>query len=107
MNKSRFTNLDFIKVIIATLIVFHHYQYLSGIKFNHINFYGGRIYYGYLVELFFMISGFLMQKSYEHKEINKDISNVYNINDIYDNRYGNHRRDEILVCSNDYKFIID
>ena len=68
MDKSRLTSLDFIKVIIATLIVFHHYQYLSGVKFNHINFYGGRIYYGYLVELFFMISGFLMQKSYEHKE---------------------------------------
>lgn len=50
---------DLLKIISATLIVFHHYQQLFSIRFEHINFFGGFTSFGILVELFFMISGFL------------------------------------------------
>ena len=52
-------SLDFLKSIASILIVFHHYQQDFSARFNGINFFGGRIYFGYLVELFFMISGYL------------------------------------------------
>ena len=54
--------LDFFKIIATILIVWHHYQQSLEIKFNRINFYYGKFYFGYLVELFFAISGFLMFK---------------------------------------------
>lgn len=59
MEKKRLCNLDILKIVSATFIVFHHYQQVSGASFNGFNFYGGKISWGYLVELFFMISGFL------------------------------------------------
>ena len=42
------------------MIVFHHYQQILNIEFESINFYGGKFYFGYLVEFFFLVSGFLM-----------------------------------------------
>ena len=59
ISEKRYYNLDIIKMISSILIVFHHYQQLSGITFDGINFYGGKFLFGYLVELFFMISGFV------------------------------------------------
>lgn len=60
MKTKRIFALDFIKIMATCLIIFHHYQQIIGVWYeNHINFYGGIISYGYLVELFFMISGFL------------------------------------------------
>jgi len=50
---------DVIKPVAATLIVFHHYQQVFKCEFSGINFYSGLFNFGYLVELFFMISGFL------------------------------------------------
>jgi peptidoglycan/LPS O-acetylase OafA/YrhL len=50
---------DYIKIIAASLIVLHHYQQVFVCQFSGFNFYGGRIGFGYLVELFFTISGFL------------------------------------------------
>ena len=42
------------------LIVFHHYQQIAdAFGENGINLWGGDFYFGYLVELFFMISVFL------------------------------------------------
>ena len=62
--KQRYYNLDLIKVVASILIVFHHYQQLSGAVFDGVNFFGGgRFYWGYLVELFFVISGFVMASS--------------------------------------------
>jgi peptidoglycan/LPS O-acetylase OafA/YrhL len=55
----RLTNLDVIKIIAAILIVFHHYQQTFEVTFNGINFFGGTFPFAYLVELFFMISGFV------------------------------------------------
>lgn len=60
MKTNRLFALDLIKIMATCLIIFHHYQQIIGGWFvGHINFYGGTISYGYLVELFFMISGFL------------------------------------------------
>lgn len=61
--KKRYYNLDLIKLFAAVLIVFHHYQQMANVKFDGINFFGGSFYWGYLVELFFLISGFVMAVS--------------------------------------------
>ena len=68
MEKKRLYNLDIIKIVAATFIVFHHYQQVSGTSFNGLNFYGGRIFWGYLVELFFMISGFLSAMTIKYND---------------------------------------
>ena len=60
MEKNRNYSLDFLKIISTILIVFHHYQQVLNIELKGINFYGGKFYFGYLVEFFFLISGFLM-----------------------------------------------
>ncbi len=40
------------------IIIFHHYQQGSGAVYKYINFWGGGgFYFGYLVELFFILSG--------------------------------------------------
>lgn len=57
MEKERDATLDFIKVLATSLIVCHHFQQTMGVRFTYINFFGGRFYFGYLVELFFIISG--------------------------------------------------
>ena len=65
MEKARNNSLDFLKIIATILIVFHHYQQALNVEFTQINFFGGKFYFGYLVELFFLISGFLMFKYIE------------------------------------------
>ena len=57
--KSDIWLFDIIKPVAATLIVFHHYQQVFKCVFPGINFYDGFFNFGYFVELFFMISGFL------------------------------------------------
>ena len=59
MKQRKIIGLDYIKIISATLIVFHHYQQNFNASFSWINFYDSRYYFGNLVELFFIISGFL------------------------------------------------
>ena len=49
--------LDTLKFTAAILIVFHHFQQSTGACFSGINFYGGKFYFGNLVELFFILSG--------------------------------------------------
>lgn len=59
--KNRQYSLDFIKVIATVFIIFHHYQqYVSGSFASGINFYGGLYNFGYMVELFFILSGYFM-----------------------------------------------
>lgn len=60
MGKKRNYGLDFLKIVATILIVFHHYQQILNIEFKGINFYGRKFYFGYLVEFFFLVSGFLM-----------------------------------------------
>ena len=62
----RIGGFDILKVMAAIMIVFHHYQQITGAFWeNGINFHGGYFYFGYLVELYFMISGFLAFKYIE------------------------------------------
>lgn len=61
--KTRLTNLDVIKAVAAVFIVFHHYQQIFDVRFSGINFFGGSFYWGRMVELFFVISGFVMVTS--------------------------------------------
>lgn len=59
MTEERYYSLDFLKIIATIGIIFHHWQQVTGAYFeNHINFCNGRFYWGYLVELFFVLSGF-------------------------------------------------
>lgn len=57
--KRRIVALDILKLVCAVLIVLHHYQQELHVRFATINFFGGTFYFGYLVELFFIISGFV------------------------------------------------
>ena len=56
----RNNGLDILKIVATILIVFHHYQQITGAIFESINFYNGKFYFGYMVELFFVISGYVM-----------------------------------------------
>ena len=59
--RERDGGLDLLKTAATVLIVLHHYQQVFWVRFDRgINFYGGTFYFGYLVELFFVISGFVM-----------------------------------------------
>ena len=59
--RQRKTGLDLVKIIATSLIVLHHYQQVTDVRFEQgLNFYGGSFYFGYLVELFFVLSGFFL-----------------------------------------------
>lgn len=68
MQNKRFYLLDFLKLLSSIVIVFCHYQQITGIRFSVFNFYGGNYYLGYIVELFFMISGFVTFISISNKK---------------------------------------
>ena len=56
-------SLDFLKIIGATGIVFHHFQATTGARYNNfINFWGDWFNWGYLVEMFFILSGYFMYR---------------------------------------------
>ena len=55
--------VELLRILAITCILFHHYQQLSGVYFpGGINFYNGRFPFQYLVELFFLLSGFLAHR---------------------------------------------
>ena len=60
--QKRSYSLDLVKTIATAIIVMHHYQVVTGARFQTINFDGGWFYWGYIVELFFLLSGYFMQK---------------------------------------------
>jgi len=61
-NSTRNFSLDFLKVIATTIILFHHYQQDGQVRFvNHPNFFFNPHFdWGLMVELFFILSGFVM-----------------------------------------------
>lgn len=64
---TRVYSLDILKIIGTVLILFHHYQQCTTLYFlKGINFFDGRIIFGYVVELFFLLSGYFIC-SYEAK----------------------------------------
>lgn len=51
--------LDFLKFAASVILVLHHYQQVNNVFIdNGVNFYSGHFYWGFLVELFFLLSGF-------------------------------------------------
>jgi peptidoglycan/LPS O-acetylase OafA/YrhL len=64
----RYYGLDILKICAIVLIAMHHFQQDFWVTYSHINFYGGRFYFGYAVELFFVISGFVTVASESNKD---------------------------------------
>lgn len=55
--------LDFMKMIAATIILFCHFQQVTGARYeNHIRFSGGSFDFSAVVDFFFLVSGFLSLK---------------------------------------------
>lgn len=67
---AHYTNFDAIKAVAAACIVLHHYQQSFEVQFAEFNFFGGKIEFGWLVELFFMLSGFLAVSSKKRQKGN-------------------------------------
>lgn len=66
MGNKRSYSLDVLRIIATILIIFHHYQQVTGAYFEgHINFFNGRFYFGYIVEFFFLLSGNFMYRYVE------------------------------------------
>ena len=61
---SRNGAFDFLKFAASVILVLHHYQQVNNVFIdNGINFYSGHFYWGFLVDLFFLISGFFLFSS--------------------------------------------
>ena len=60
--KKRNPSLDILKFCAMILIVLHHYQQIYEVSFSGINFYGGKFNFGWVVELFFELSGLVIIK---------------------------------------------
>lgn len=56
----RIYTLDVFKFVAAVCVICHHYQAVLNVRFEGFNFNNGAFYFGHLVELFFVISGFLV-----------------------------------------------
>lgn len=63
--KKRDYSLDLLRIFATTIIIFHHYQQGSGAVYKYINFWDGKFYFGYLVELFFLLSGIFAAQNIE------------------------------------------
>lgn len=57
--RKTYLGLNLLKILAATMIVFHHYQQVFKVRYSGINFYEGTFNVAYFVELFFIMSGFL------------------------------------------------
>jgi len=55
-------SLDLAKIVATTLILLMHYQQNFEGNYTFIQYFGGKFYFGYLVEFFFMLSGFFCIK---------------------------------------------
>jgi len=78
MEKTRQYNLDLLKVIATIFILFHHYQqYICGSFTNGLNFYGGIYNFGYMVELFFILSGYFMFPYIREIQLNKSFKSFF------------------------------
>lgn len=61
--RKREYSLDVIKIVATLCIIFHHYQIYTRTHFDSgVNFNGGIFNFGYLVELFFVLSGYFTFK---------------------------------------------
>ena len=73
MKRERIYSLDFLKFVATICIIFHHYQIYTKTQFSTgINFVGGKFNFAFLVEFFFILSGYFIS-SYIQK-INEGMS---------------------------------
>ena len=57
--RERIYSLDVLKILGTVIVVFHHYKQYMEVKFpNGVNYFLGQFFFGYVVELFFLLSGF-------------------------------------------------
>lgn len=78
MHKDRNGALDALRIVATIFIVFHHYQQVTGAYFeNSLNFYNGKFYFGWLVEFFFVLSGFLSVHSIPQVQKGERFSRYY------------------------------
>lgn len=68
MENKRIYSLDLLKFLISIVIIVLHLQQETGIGISVINLASGKIYTWYIVELFFIISGFLSMFNFSSKE---------------------------------------
>lgn len=64
MKNNRIYSLDLLKFIASIIIIFYHFQQETGLGTSVINLASGKIYTWYVVELFFVISGYLSMLSF-------------------------------------------
>lgn len=69
LSHKHFYSLDFLKFVLALIIVFHHFQQILGVRFEYFNFYNGTVPFQYVVEFFFLISGFVQSVQFSNKPI--------------------------------------
>lgn len=73
-NNLRSYSLDFLRIMATVLVVFHHFQQLTGARFSKFNFYNDeKQVFTVLIELFFVLSGYLLATT-KDKLLNSDIS---------------------------------
>ncbi len=73
IQKSKNGAVELLRIVTITLILFHHYQQIYGIyHIGGINFYNGRFPFQYLVEMLFLLSGYLAWRY--HKRICEGLS---------------------------------
>lgn len=76
--KAREYSFDVVKFLAISIIVLHHYQQDVGAFFEHgPNWYGGEFYWGYLVELFFIISGYFAFSSVVKIRLGESFGSFY------------------------------
>lgn len=62
---NKIQGLNIIKIVACVIIICHHYQQYMNLYFvGKVNFFNGNFYFGYVVDLFFMISGMLAYHTY-------------------------------------------
>ena len=65
--KERIYSLDVLRIMATVCILFHHFQQNSNLKFDTgINYFFGWFGFGYMVELFFVLSGFFTCKGFSN-----------------------------------------
>lgn len=70
--KKREYSIDFLKFVSTILIILHHYQQIYVGDYTIIKFYDGKFYFGHLVELFFIISGFFALNMISKAELQEE-----------------------------------
>ena len=78
--RKREYSLDVLKIVGTVIIMLHHFQGTFGVKYGPVDFANGKFYFGWIVELFFMLSGYFAVRYKER------IENALSFNDYFSAR---------------------